>query len=182
MKKDHHEQAASELPRREFIKKSGAVAGAAALATGTLLQPAEGWAQTLSTLNSAQARTLLQMCRDVYPHDGLPVSAYQAVVQSFDGAAAKDPALAQMMADGIRDLNAVARKRNGKDYAAIGSENQRVAILEASQGSPLFQKVRGDMITGIYNNPDVWPLLGYEGPSAHLGGYLKRGFDDISWL
>lgn len=67
MKKDHHEQAASELPRREFIKKSGAVAGAAALATGTLLQPAEGWAQTLSTLNSAQARTLLQMCRECTP-------------------------------------------------------------------------------------------------------------------
>ncbi|MCA3135428.1 MAG: gluconate 2-dehydrogenase subunit 3 family protein [Rhodocyclaceae bacterium] len=182
MKKDHPGQAAAQLPRREFIKKSGAVAGAAALATGTLLQPAEGWAQTLSGMDSAEARTLLQMCRDVYPHDGLPVAAYQAVVQSFDGAAAKDPALAQMIAEGIRDLNAVARKRNGKDYAAIASENQRVAVLEASQGSPLFQKVRGDMITGIYNNPDVWPLLGYEGPSAHLGGYLKRGFDDISWL
>jgi hypothetical protein len=38
------------------------------------------------------------------------------------------------------------------------------------------------MITGIYNNPDVWKILGYEGASAHLGGYLKRGFDDINWL
>ncbi len=182
MKKDIPAQAPAELPRREFIKKSGAVAGAAALATGTLLQPAEGWAQKLDVLDGAQARTLLQMCRDVYPHDGLPVSAYQKVVDTFDDAAAKDPALAQMIRDDIRDLNALSRKRNGKDYAAIASENQRVAILEASQGSALFQKVRGDMIAGLYNNPDVWPLLGYEGPSAHLGGYLKRGFDDISWL
>lgn len=182
MEKHDQEQPAGQLPRREFIKKSGAVAGVAALATGTLLQPADGWAQTLDALDSAQARTLLQMCRDVYPHDGLPVSAYQKVVDTFDDAAAKDPALAESIRDGLRDLNALARKRNGKDYAAIASENQRVAILEASQGSPLFQKVRGDMITGIYNNPDVWPLLGYEGPSAHLGGYLKRGFDDISWL
>ena len=37
-------------------------------------------------------------------------------------------------------------------------------------------------ITGIYGNPEVWPLFGYEGPSADKGGYIDRGFDDIDWL
>jgi hypothetical protein len=34
----------------------------------------------------------------------------------------------------------------------------------------------------LYNNPLVWRYFGYEGPSAHLGGYINRGFDDISWI
>ena len=42
--------------------------------------------------------------------------------------------------------------------------------------------MRGDCVTGIYNNPEVWKVLGYEGPSAELGGYINRGFSDIDWL
>jgi hypothetical protein len=28
----------------------------------------------------------------------------------------------------------------------------------------------------------VWPAFGYEGESASKGGYISRGFDDITWL
>ena len=45
-----------------------------------------------------------------------------------------------------------------------------------------FQTVRGECVVGIYNNPDVWKVLGYEGPSAEQGGYINRGFSDIDWL
>jgi hypothetical protein len=34
----------------------------------------------------------------------------------------------------------------------------------------------------LYRNKQVWPKLGYEGPSFPFGGYLERGFDDIDWL
>ena len=57
-----------------------------------------------------------------------------------------------------------------------------VAILEAIQDSDFFQAVRGGMITGIYNNPEVWPIFGFEGESFSKGGYINRGFDDIDWL
>jgi hypothetical protein len=42
--------------------------------------------------------------------------------------------------------------------------------------------VRGNLVTGIYNNKEVWPLFGYEGESASKGGYIHRGFDDVAWL
>jgi hypothetical protein len=42
--------------------------------------------------------------------------------------------------------------------------------------------MRGNLITGLYNNKDVWPLFGYEGESYSKGGYIKRGFDDITWV
>jgi hypothetical protein len=57
-----------------------------------------------------------------------------------------------------------------------------VNILKANTSSPLFSKLRGDLVTGLYNNQEVWPKFGYEGASADKGGYIKRGFDDINWL
>jgi len=50
------------------------------------------------------------------------------------------------------------------------------------EDSAFSQKVRSTLVTGIYNNRDVWLELGYEGPSAEKGGYITRGFDDINWL
>ena len=64
----------------------------------------------------------------------------------------------------------------------LGWEIDRVAILRDVEDSAFFQSIRGGLVTGIYNNPDLWPVFGYEGESASKGGYLKRGFDDIDWL
>ncbi len=61
-------------------------------------------------------------------------------------------------------------------------ELDRVSILRDLQSTPFFQKVRGDLITGLYNNKEVWPKFGYEGSSVEYGGYIDRGFDDIDWL
>jgi hypothetical protein len=37
-------------------------------------------------------------------------------------------------------------------------------------------------IRHIFRNPSVWDIIGYEGSSIEYGGYLERGFNDISWL
>jgi hypothetical protein len=58
----------------------------------------------------------------------------------------------------------------------------RTSLLHEIETSAFFQKVRGNLITGIYNNKEVWPLFGYEGESASKGGYIHRGFDDVAWL
>ncbi len=42
--------------------------------------------------------------------------------------------------------------------------------------------MKGDLVTGLYDNKAVWPLFGYEGSSWEKGGYLNRGFNDIDWL
>jgi len=34
----------------------------------------------------------------------------------------------------------------------------------------------------LYNLPEVWEALGYEGASFDKGGYLTRGFNDLDWL
>ena len=37
-------------------------------------------------------------------------------------------------------------------------------------------------MVSLYNDSEVWDLLGWEGESFSKGGYLTRGFDDLDWL
>ena len=37
-------------------------------------------------------------------------------------------------------------------------------------------------VVALYDDHEVWDLLGYEGSSFEKGGYLHRGFDDLDWL
>ncbi len=57
-----------------------------------------------------------------------------------------------------------------------------MALLKDIETGDFFQKVRGDLVSGLYNNPEVWKRFGYEGESYSEGGYLERGFNDIDWL
>ena len=54
--------------------------------------------------------------------------------------------------------------------------------MQLIDASAFFQKIRGGMVTGLYNQKEVWPLFGYEGESFSHGGYIDRGFNDIAWL
>jgi hypothetical protein len=165
------------LNRRRFLQQS---AGAAALVGA--ISGSGTFAATLQTLEPASVRTLTRMARDLYPHDRLPQSCYENAVASIDGDLSKDPATRLVLADGVASLDAAAKSVHGKPYAALESEADRVAILKKIEGTSFFTTFRGAMITALYNQPDVWTKLGYEGPSAEHGGYLHRGFNDLDWL
>jgi len=86
----------------------------------------------------------------------------------------------------IRIVQAKGRKdRNVKghaSYLSMGWERDRVDLLRGMESSGFFQKIRGGLVTGLYNQKAVWPLFGYEGESFSKGGYINRGFDDINWI
>ena len=79
-------------------------------------------------------------------------------------------------------LDTAAKAKHGVGYTDVGWESDRVALLKGIESGAFFQKIRGGLVTGIYNRPDVWKKLGYEGESASKGGYIERGFNDIDWL
>ena len=101
---------------------------------------------------------------------------------AFDDAAGKSADDKKLFEDGVAALDKAAMAAHGVPYAKVGWEIQRVALLKAIESGGFFQKVRGSLVVGIYNNPEVWKILGYEGESASKGGYIARGFDDIDWL
>jgi hypothetical protein len=172
------------VDRRGFLRGSGLAAiGVTVVPVSTLtLAPAEVFAQSFETLGAETGKTLIRMARDIFPHDKLPDRFYVQGVQPYDAKAAKDPALKKLIGEGVASLDERARKRFGKPYAQVPAEADRVALLKEIEPSPFFQKIKGDLVTGLYDNKELWPLLGYEGSSWEKGGYLARGFDDIDWL
>jgi hypothetical protein len=128
-------------------------------------------------LSEGTARALVRFVRVVFPHDRFPDGPYRRVVEKLDADAAGDAGLAGMLEQGVRDLDAA----HGRPFADLADDDAR-RLVEQSAGSAMFEKVRASAVVTLYDQPEVWELLGYEGPSFELGGYARRGFDDLDWL
>lgn len=169
--------AARGLSRRQMLH--GGAVGALLLLTPTaVLSPDRAWGLETTALTPAEMATLITLARDIYPHDQLPDRYYAIAMKGHDTEAASDPAVKSLLQTGIADLDS----RAGGSYRTLGWEDQRVAILRQIETTPFFQKIRSEMVTGLYNQPEIWPIFGYEGESYSKGGYIHRGFDDIDWL
>jgi hypothetical protein len=165
------------MDRRVFLKSTGMAAGIVILGGGVMMASDGAWAMSLAQLKPEQGATLIRMTRDLFPYDAIDDGPYAKVVEALDAEAAKDEKTAVLLTEGVKKLDG----DTGGNYAGEG-EAKRLAALKASAGSPFFQKVQSAMISGFYNDHDVWAKLGYEGSSADKGGYIHRGFDDIAWL
>jgi hypothetical protein len=173
-----------KISRRTALKATGAATfGAMLIASGgTVLCPRGAWAVQAKALAPETMATLIQMARDVYPHDRIRDEYYAKAIASHDEKAAGDAGHKSMLEDGVAGLDLAAQGKGAARYVDLAWEIDRVAILRGIESSGFFQAIRGGLITGIYNNPDLWPAFGYEGESASKGGYINRGFDDIDWL
>lgn len=168
---------ARSLTRRALLQQSVAAGAAFVVGSGYVAGSSAAWAMEVQHLQPETMATLIQMARDIYPHDHVGDEFYAAAVKGYDSADA-----APGIEAGVAALNAAAVGAGHASYLAAGWERDRVDILRGMENSPFFQMVRGGLVTGLYNQKAVWPLFGYEGESFSKGGYIDRGFDDISWL
>jgi hypothetical protein len=150
--------------------------------TGWIASPDGAWAVAAKTLKPETLQTLVQLARDIYPHDHLADRFYAFAVAGYDDKAAADAGLKGLIEDGIASLDKAAQDKHKARYATVGWEADRVALLRQIQDGKFFQTIRSNLVTGLYNNPEVWAKFGYEGSSADKGGYIDRGFSDINWL
>jgi hypothetical protein len=167
----------SAMTRRELLKRSAALSAGLVAGAGFVAGTSASWAMEVSHLKPDTMATLIQMARDIYPHDHVADEYYAAAVKGYDNADQ-----AEMIEAGVMALNAAAVGRGHASYLAAGWERDRVDVLRGMEESPFFQTVRGGLVTGLYNQKAVWPLFGYEGESYSKGGYIDRGFDDINWI
>lgn len=169
------------LGRRSFLAGSGATLfGGAALLSGAGLFSAGS--QAAQKIGEENNRTLLRMARDIYPHDDLEDRYYQDVMLPLASKAETDAELLELLMIGVSALDQEAKAQFGKAYIDIPNEADRVSVLKAIESSPFFQKIKGDLMMGIYNNPEIWEKFGYGGSSWQHGGYINRGYDEIDWL
>ena len=170
------------LDRRRFLTSSFTAIGAYAVAASGLtwlVAPDKAWAISYDALEPELAKTLLAMTRALYPHDFLGDVYYAKVVKDLDSEASgfDDKERLDMLRVGAQSLDDAA----GGDFSGVDADAQEAALKEVA-GSDFFEAVRGKMVVGLYNQPEVWAKFGYEGPSFPFGGYLYNGFDDLSWL
>lgn len=170
------------LTRRELLRQGTALGAAFIAGSGFLAHATDAWAMELEALSPASMATLIQMARDIYPHDRIPDRHYAAAVKGHDAQAAADPAHKALIEAGVAALDTMAQPNGAPGYLGLGWESDRVALLRQIESEPFFQAVRGGLVVGLYNQKEVWPVFGYEGESYSKGGYIDRGFDDIDWL
>lgn len=166
-----------ELTRRQLLSQATAASTALIIGAGFVAAPDAAWAIETTHLKPETFATLVQMARDIYPHDQVGDEFYVIAVKGYDSAETADGIEA-----GIAALNAAAQGKGFATYLDTGWERDRVDILRGMEDSAFFQQVRGGLVTGLYNQKAVWPIFGYEGSSFEQGGYINRGFDDINWL
>lgn len=169
------------LDRRRFM---GALTASTAIfiSGNAIIHPLEAWGLEARAIGPETMLTLIKVARDIYPHDRLADKFYAIAVKGYDAKAAADPKVLAMIDEGVAGLNSDAKQAYGVPYAAVGWEGERVKLLAAIETTLFFQTIRGGLVTGLYNQKEVWPLFGYEGESASKGGYINRGFNDLAWL
>jgi hypothetical protein len=170
---------AGGVSRRSFVKSSTA---ALILTPTAVIHPVESWGLEAKGLAPGAVQTLIQASRDIYPHDRVADRFYAVAVKDFDTKTAVDPKLKTLFEEGVAKLDAAARAAHGVPYVQVGSEEERVALLKRIETTSFFKTLRSGLVTGLYNQKELWPLFGYEGSSADKGGYIDRGFDDLTWL
>jgi len=174
------------LSRRGFLKGSAATVAAIAATHGSALAQ-EPHAPEPGELTPQEIRALVIFARDLFPHDRLDDSYYERAVEPLEDEAVKDGHTRQILVFGIGWLDGSAKRMAGAPYAEVVDEQKRIAVitrLREDQSAPagFFEKVYNTTIVSLYNQPEVWPKFGYEGPSSAKGGYLHRGFNDLTWL
>jgi hypothetical protein len=165
------------LTRRQLLSRSLSAGALAVVGAGFIAAPTAAWAVEVTVITPEQMATLLQMARDIYPHDQVPDQYYAVAVKGYDAEDKKE-----MVAAGITELDAAAKAMGHADYLSIGWEEDRVKVLQSIETGTFFQTVRSGLVTGLYNQKEIWPIFGYQGESFSQGGYIERGFNDIDWL
>lgn len=122
-------------------------------------------------------QTLIRVLRVAFPHEQVPDGPYERTADTILTEAQNETWFRVALTQGLLSLNQLADGdfRSLDDAAAL-------KVLRRVEGTEFFGFVRRTAVLNLYDDDEVWEALGYEGPSFDQGGYLTRGFNDLSWL
>lgn len=166
------------LTRRQFLGGTAVLTGTLALGSSlALIAPSRSWALELSVFDEAMANKLIKLTQVIFPHKDMPEAINALAVKDLDALAATDSSIVDGFAEGFVELDEIS----GGDFLNA-SANEQLSAVSAATDSLLFKTVHGQCITSLYDNELAWQHFGYEGEAFSKGGYITRGFDDLSWL
>jgi hypothetical protein len=175
--------------RRRFLTATLVFSGLAIGGIGAqVIGMSKAWAS--DPTDSETKKVMLQMVKQMYPHDELSDEVYSEVLEQIlngfsgselnvgdDGDEAVDADIFNIMKAAESALNA-QQQANFIDL----DDAAKLAALEAIQTQGHFIAIQYKFKSFFYHHPAVWEVIGYEGPSWMKGGYLHRGAGKIDWL
>lgn len=121
--------------------------------------------------------TLIRVLRVAFPHPDFPDGPYERTADTILKEAENETWFRMALAQGLLSLNQLA----DGDFLAL-DDDAALRTLRRVEGTEFFGFVRRTAVLNLYDDAEVWEVLGYEGPSFDHGGYIDRGFDDLDWL
>lgn len=110
---------------------------------------------------------LIIVARTLYPYD-LEDAVYREVVDSI----VSDPV----------NLDSLQACADSLDGFLEMSEAEQIQSIETLQSATFFEDVRIAVQLELHNRPELWQLIGYEGPSLPFGGYANETPASLAWL
>lgn len=138
-----------------------------------------------STDTSAGAdsrQNLIRLLRAAYPHPRFPDAPYERTADAILSQAGAALWNQLTLTEGLATLDARAATGGGEGGFADLDDEAALDLLRGIEDAAFFVYIRSVAVVTLYNDPEVYELLGYGGPSFEQGGYLHRGFDDLDWL
>ena len=120
------------MTRRALLGRSMAAGALAVTGVGFIAAPDAAWALEVTVITPEQMATLLQMARDIYPHDKVADEFYAVAVKGYDSEDHKE-----MVAAGVAELDAAAVAQGHASYLAAAWEEERIAILKAVEAGEI---------------------------------------------
>ena len=118
---------------------------------------------------------LVRLLRAAFPHSNFPDGPYERVADKILSQLDEDLYHRLVLEQGLATIEQAGLDDTQADEVAE-------KLLQELADTEFFTFVCGVAVVSLYDDHEVWELLGYEGASFDKGGYLDRGFDDLDWL
>lgn len=130
------------------------------------------------TTLTPEARAILKrIIKTAFPHPDFPEEAYERMTSRIVTEADASTWFRVVLTQGLIALGA----QSEEPFLDL-SDERALAVLRRVADLEFFGFIRRTTVLNLYDDPQVWEVLGYEGPSFDKGGYLHRGFADLDWL
>ena len=156
--------------RRRFMLTSLAFSGLAVTGT-SFIRASAVWA------NGGDNDALTHFARLLFPHDGVADAVYAEAMASVLAGFEASPETAGLLDSAEAALNG----QQDESWFDLDDAAQ-ISAIKNIQDEAFFAAILGALRGAFYYHPAVWEHINYPGSSKEYGGYLHRGFDDISWL
>lgn len=139
--------------------------------------PAKYSALNALELSDEARRILTRIIRVAFPHPQFPDGPYERMTEKIIEASEESRWFRMALTQGLLTLDTLTN-----EHFLDLPDDRALAVLKRIADLEFFGFIRRTVVLNLYDDPEVHQALGYEGESFSKGGYVNRGFNDLSWL